>query len=201
MADRLAGPALDAQVPVLRDRGAYRDPALVDGLHQRDAAPRRLRLQPRLDVRRTRLQAESAVDALVQVGLRGSVRPREQLQRVQVGRGPRHMFPADRPGFSMPPGSYWLFRPSTRGPARLSRPRRRFRPWRPTVPARRRGGRRPVRRGVCIRSSMPGIGARTLPSPSHEARDRAVGRVRHDCRIEAVRMVDALYPLDEGRDG
>ena len=85
-ARRLAGAALDAQVPVFEDRGARPYAPLAGGLHQGDPAARRLGLQPRLQVRGARLQAKAAVDALVEVLLVEDVGAKE-------GRRGRHQMP------------------------------------------------------------------------------------------------------------
>ena len=76
-ADRLAGAALQAQLPVSLHRLRDRDALLRHRPRQVDAPPRRLHLQARDRVRRARVHAQPAVDALRQVGgVRGVLRER-----------------------------------------------------------------------------------------------------------------------------
>ena len=112
-ARRLARPALYAQVPVLDDAGLDAGASLKHRLHQRDAAPRRLRLEARLDVGGARVEAEAAVDALVEVLLTGRVRADEPRRQDLAARAGRHYSPpTNRPGLSRPCGSYCRLSPS-----------------------------------------------------------------------------------------
>ena len=108
----LARPTLNAQVPVTVHLRRYPYPPLVHRLHERDPTPRRLRLQPRLKIRRAGLQTEPAVDALVHVLLTRPVRPGEVgIGMGRCGLSPRHqMPPMNRPGLSSRFGSYCCLR-------------------------------------------------------------------------------------------
>src|SRR4051812_16096953 len=92
----LAGAAVEALIDVLREPGAARvDPALPHGLHELDAAARRIHLDAEHRVCRARRQAESAVHA-----------PREQVFRRCVVEARVAAHPTmPRPGSSTPRGS------------------------------------------------------------------------------------------------
>ena len=110
---RLAGAALDAEVPVLDDPRLDAGPPLEHGLHQRDAAPRRFRLKPRFDVRGARVEAEAAVDAPVEVLFTGRVRAHEARRDHLAAHAARHYSPpTNRPELRRPCGSNWRLSPS-----------------------------------------------------------------------------------------
>ena len=69
----LAGAALEAEVEMPGDSVGESDAPLVDALHQGDTAAGRLGLDAELDVGGADLQAQPAVDALVEVFLEGRV--------------------------------------------------------------------------------------------------------------------------------
>ena len=62
---RLAGAAVEAEVQVIADLGAHRQPAVGHGAHQVDPAARAIVLVASLDVGRAARRAEAAVDAVL----------------------------------------------------------------------------------------------------------------------------------------
>ena len=72
-ADCLAGPAVEAGLPVGNDALADFHPPLVDRLHQSDAPPRRLHLQPGHAVGGAGTETQTAVNTAVHIGFRRSV--------------------------------------------------------------------------------------------------------------------------------
>ena len=72
-AGHLAGPALNAQVPVVYDIRRWLYPLFIHRLHQGYSASGGLRLQASEEIGWAGLQAKSTVDALVQIRLAGCV--------------------------------------------------------------------------------------------------------------------------------
>ena len=72
-ANSLAGAALQAEVEVVDYRVIQGGASLVDGTDKGDAAARRFELETSLHVGRTRVQAETAMDASGQIGVGGSI--------------------------------------------------------------------------------------------------------------------------------
>src|SRR5690606_8270098 len=66
-AGRLTRPAAEAMVHLILERLIRLHQPVGDGFHERDAAPRRLRLDTRLAERRTGRQAEAAAHAVRQL--------------------------------------------------------------------------------------------------------------------------------------
>ena len=65
---RLAGAAKEAEIQVIFKTFAEFDATIGGGLHQMNPAARRFRFQAKCAVRRTLIQTQTAMDALIELG-------------------------------------------------------------------------------------------------------------------------------------
>ena len=106
----LAGPARQAQLDVLDVVGPGRRAALADLHHLVDPPPGRIHLHAQFAVGGTRVEAESAVDALAEVGFLGKV------QRLRDWRGRCHSSGLHRRAVTAPGAGFAARRTSSAAP-------------------------------------------------------------------------------------